>query len=116
MPALGMVLAMALPLPLLAQAASGVLSGVVSGASGGGIANAKVSAKNVATGESTETETNATGMYSFPNLLPGDYDVSVSATGFVTKVERATIAAGATRTAMILCTSRFPKALARVEL
>ena len=51
------------------------LSGTITDAQGGAIPNANISAKNVATGISTETTTNATGAYSIPNLNPSDHEV-----------------------------------------
>ncbi len=82
-------------LPLRAQVAGATLSGTISDAQGGAIPNAKVSARNVATGVSTNTTTNATGSYSIVNLLPGDYEVNVSAAGFSTTATKVTLTVGA---------------------
>jgi len=82
-------------LPLRAQVAGATLSGTISDAQGGAIPNAKVSARNVATGVSTDTTTNGTGSYSIVNLLPGDYEVNVSAAGFSTIVTKVTLTVGA---------------------
>ncbi|HMC28768.1 MAG TPA: carboxypeptidase-like regulatory domain-containing protein, partial [Verrucomicrobiae bacterium] len=56
--------------------------------SGGAVAGAKVAIKNVATGDVREVTTNADGLYSAPNLLPGNYEVTVTATGFQTLVQK----------------------------
>ncbi len=93
-----LALAVVLPRPLWAQAADATLSGTVAGPSGSLIAHAKVSVKNVATGQSTEAQTNLLGFYSLPNLLAGDYEVSISAAGFSTKVEKVTLAPGTQKT------------------
>src|SRR5579859_4820888 len=72
-----------------AQLAGATLSGVVSDESGGAVAGAKVVIKNVATGDTRELTTNADGLYSAPNLLPGNYEVTVTARGFQTLVHKA---------------------------
>ena len=64
--------------PLRAQVAGATLSGTITDAQGGAVVGAKVSAKNGATGVTTDTTTNATGAFSMVNLLPANYDVSVT--------------------------------------
>src|SRR5438270_3871327 len=75
-------------LPLHAQVAGATLSGTITDSQGGGIPNAKVSARNLATGVSTDTITNSAGAYSLPNLFPGDYQVTVSVMGFSTALAK----------------------------
>ena len=70
-----------------AQVAGATLSGTVSDSSGAAMPNATVSIKNTATGVARDVTTDAAGFYSAPNLLPGTYEVTVSATGFETRVE-----------------------------
>jgi Carboxypeptidase regulatory-like domain/TonB dependent receptor len=77
-----------LPIPSHAQLAGSNLSGVVSDESGAAVANAKVSIKNLATGDVRDATTNADGVYSAPNLLPGNYEVTVTASGFQTLVQK----------------------------
>jgi Carboxypeptidase regulatory-like domain/TonB dependent receptor/TonB-dependent Receptor Plug Domain len=71
-----------LAMPVNAQLAGANLSGVVSDESGAAVAGAKVTIKNLATGDVREVGTNTDGLYSAPNLAPATYDVTVTATGF----------------------------------
>jgi hypothetical protein len=78
---------MLFPLVARAQVAGGTLSGTITDPSGAGIPQAQVVIKNVATGVERTLTTNSDGFYIAPNLLPGDYQVTVSAKGFNTEVK-----------------------------
>ena len=67
--------------PARAQGVTAALSGTVTDSSGKTVPNAKVTAMNAGTGKSTDTQTDASGNYSLPNLTLGLYEVSVSAEG-----------------------------------
>ena len=69
-----------------AQVSGATLTGTVSDSSGAAIPNAEVSIKNVGTGETRALNTDAAGFYTAPNLLPGKYEVTATATGFSTAV------------------------------
>ena len=74
-------------LQLDSQVVGGTLSGAITDASGAAIPGAQVIIKNAATGVSTAVTTNGQGIYNAPNLLPGNYDVTISAGGFATEVQ-----------------------------
>jgi len=71
-----------LSVPVAAQVSGATLSGLISDPSGAGIPNADIAIKNVGTGEVRSVPTNADGFYSAPNLLPGKYEVTITAQGF----------------------------------
>src|SRR6185295_9421474 len=68
-----------------AQTTSTSILGTVTDPTGAAVAGAKVTAKNVATGVSSVTQTTGTGDYLLPLLNVGDYEVTVEFSGF--KVE-----------------------------
>lgn len=65
-----------------AQSGRGTLAGSVKDASGAVVPNAPVSLREANTGSQYAAETNAEGLYKLPELPPGLYNLSVSATGF----------------------------------
>jgi hypothetical protein len=70
-----------------AQVTGATLSGTVTDPSGSIIAGADVAIKNLGTGIVRSVTTDSAGLYSAPNLIPGDYEVSVSAAGFSKAVQ-----------------------------
>ena len=66
------------------QATSGDISGTVVDNSGAVIPSATVIAKNMATGVAATVQATKVGDFHIPNLPPGNYDISASATGFAT--------------------------------
>src|SRR6202166_4284798 len=65
-----------------AQAVGATLSGQITDSSGSLIVGATVAIKNLGTQEIRQVTTNSDGLYSAPNLLPGLYEVNVTAKGF----------------------------------
>jgi carboxypeptidase family protein len=82
------LIALVFPSPVRGQLAGANLSGVVTDESGATVASAKVSIKNLATGDVRDVTTNTDGLYSAPNVLPGSYEVTVTAKGFQTTVQK----------------------------
>src|SRR5262245_1867143 len=68
-------------LPVCAQTL-GEITGEVRDPSGGLVVGATVAASNRATGANRTALTNEAGIYSFPALQPGMYDLKVEMTGF----------------------------------
>lgn len=87
------------PAALQAQVSGGTLSGTITDPSGRAVPQAEVVIKNVATGVEKTVTTNSDGFYTAVNLLPGDYQVSISAKGFNTETKTGiTMTVGAQQT------------------
>ena len=65
--------------PSSAQVSGATLSGTITDSSGGVLPETQVAITNVATGVTTKVTTNSDGVYISANLLPGEYNVTVSA-------------------------------------
>jgi len=65
--------------------AGATLSGTITDSSARVVLEAHLAIKNVATGVIALVTTNSEGFYTAANLLPGEYTVTVSATGFNTE-------------------------------
>jgi hypothetical protein len=79
---------------LRAQDTTATLSGTVTDSSGKVVPNARVVVKNLNTDQASETQANADGLYTVPNLPTGDYEVSASLEGVGAGVAKVTLAAG----------------------
>lgn len=66
----------------LAQSTTAELSGTVSDQSGAAISNAKVSIRSAATSETREATADAGGGFLLGQLIPGEYQLTVEASGF----------------------------------
>ena len=95
--------------PLHAQDTQATLSGTVTDSSGKVLANAKVSVKNLHTGQLTEEQTDSAGLYAVPNLAAGDYEVSAAVEGVGTGAARVTLTAGGQQTLSLTLTSAAPQ-------
>src|SRR5215470_6699166 len=70
------------------QGAAATLSGGVTDESGAAVPNATVSIRNTQTGVVREVTSDSDGFYAAPDLLPGPYEVKVTAKGFTTFVQQ----------------------------
>ena len=70
-------------MPASAQEQRGSIEGAVRDNSGGVLPGVTVQAKNVATNSVQSAVTDANGVYRFPALQPGSYEISASLSGFV---------------------------------
>jgi hypothetical protein len=68
--------------PAARAQSTAVLNGTVSDPSGAAVPAAKVVLKNLGTGIEWNTQTNSAGLYVFPSLPPGNYQIAITAEGF----------------------------------
>src|SRR3954471_21309453 len=73
---------------------SGDITGVVSDPSGAVIPNATVTLKSNGTGQTNNATTNPSGVYRFSLLTPGQYTVTVNASGFHNSERPVTVTVG----------------------
>ena len=79
-----LVLACSLCCMVRAQTELGTIAGTVTDPKGGAVPKASVVVSHVSTGRAYTTVTNDSGEFVVPNLVPGEYAVSVSVAGFKT--------------------------------
>lgn len=92
-----LILSLAVPVQSLAQALAS-FSGVVTDSAGKPVANVRVSVRSVATGQTFNAQTDASGKYTVPSLAAGEYQVSASANGLSVQSARLTLPAGQSQT------------------
>jgi outer membrane receptor protein involved in Fe transport len=79
---LGLFVTFGLSIAVFAQAgATGVISGIIVDAQGGAVSGAEVQARHLDTGVISTTTINSAGVYSFPYLPVGTYEVRFKAAG-----------------------------------
>ena len=96
----GLVLTAILPQPAAAQATISFaqLNGTVQDPSGNVIVGAAVSLRNTGTNRAYSATTNNTGLYVLPNLPPGEYELSISYSGFNDYTRTIEVSVGQTAT------------------
>ena len=76
-----LLLVLAVAAPLSAQT-FGQITGIVTDSTGGVLPGSSVTVTNTETGFTRTEQTNTAGVYVFPNLLPGVYNVKTELQGF----------------------------------
>jgi hypothetical protein len=87
----GTLLLMALllaPSLVQAQGLNATINGSVLDPSGAAVPNVELTLTHVTTGVTAKTTSGSDGLYSFPNLVPGEYELKASAPGFRDFVQR----------------------------
>jgi Carboxypeptidase regulatory-like domain/TonB dependent receptor/TonB-dependent Receptor Plug Domain len=93
--AFGVLLGFALSARVSAQMVGATVSGTVVDPTGGVVPGVKIVIKNTSTGSVANAVTNGVGVFDAPNLPPGIYDLTASASGFATLVRnRITLTVG----------------------
>src|ERR1700679_2312142 len=87
LPRLFFLAASVFPLVVGAQEFRATLTGVITDPSGAVVPNASVTAINGQTQQQYSVKSTSSGSYFIPYMLPGTYQVSVSAPGFTIKVQ-----------------------------
>lgn len=80
-------LVLCLAVPAIAQEVSAGLTGRVTDQSGAAIVGAAVTARDQQRGTAWPTQTNEDGIYAFPRIPVGTYELKVEAQGFKTYVQ-----------------------------
>src|SRR5674476_1462319 len=93
------------------QAVNATLLGTVTDSSGAVVPNAKVTVTEVNTGVNRSGQTNESGNYTFPDMAPGQYTVTVEVSGFKkeTRKDIALTVNSSTRIDCLLYTSPSPR-------
>jgi hypothetical protein len=110
-----LLLTLAVPWTIDAQVAGGSITGTVTGESGAAMPDAHVSIKDVSSGSARTATTNTSGLYSVPDLSPGKYEMTVSASGFTAQLwAEITVTAGVERVLNVVMQPGNPDQVARV--
>src|SRR5690349_2753943 len=83
-----LLIVLLLPAMAGAQSMNATISGTITDATRGVVPGAEVSLTNVARNVTVKTVSGADGLFSFPNLVPGSYDLKVAARGFKPVVQK----------------------------
>jgi hypothetical protein len=95
-----LLILMAISAPAVAQLDSGSIAGTILDPAEKAVPSATVAIRSVDTGTSFTVLSSATGSYVFPSVRPGKYDLSVTAPGFKSEVNRGVVVSVGTQTAI----------------
>src|SRR2546428_7163397 len=102
---------------LSAQVSGGSLSGTVTDTSQAPIPNVPVTLINMATGVARTVATDATGLYTAPDLLPGSYEMTVATPGFTTQIRTGiTVNVGSSLVFNVVMQAGDPERIVRVAV
>src|SRR3984893_17230103 len=90
-------LGLGLSLSALAQVVGGTIEGTITDPKGAVLPEVKVEIVNLSTQIVTTLTSNADGFYTVPNLLPGNYTVTATRSGFATAVVQLILTVGTQR-------------------
>src|SRR3982074_398052 len=94
-----LLLGSSLSLNVPAQVVGGAIQGTITDPNGAALPGVKVEIVSVSPQIITTLTASADGFYTAPNLLPGDYTVTATRSGFATTVTQVTLTVGAQRVA-----------------
>src|ERR1700716_1113938 len=100
-----LLMGLGLSLSVYAQVVGGTIEGTVSDPKGAVLPDVKVEIVNVSTQITATLTTNAGGIHNAPNLLPGNYSVTATRSGF---------AAAATELILTVCSQRVVNMAMRI--
>jgi hypothetical protein len=98
---LTVIIIIALSNLVFGQQDAGQINGTVKDQSGAVVSGAGVEVKNTATNAKRSSTTNGDGYYVVTNLLPGQYEITVTQTGFTPKTVKANVNVGSASTTNI---------------
>jgi hypothetical protein len=102
-------------LPVNAQVAGGSVTGTITGESGAAMPDVRISVKDVSTGLARTATTNTAGLYSVPDLSPGNFEMTVSGSGFTTQLWTSiSVTAGVERILNVVMHAGDPQQVVRV--
>ena len=102
-------------LPTNAQVAGGSVTGTVTGETGAPIPDVRISVKEVSTGLVRTSATNTAGLFSVPNLSPGNFEMTVSAPGFTSQLWTSiAVTAGVERVLNVIMRTGNPQEVVRI--